>query len=153
MQRCTKCRTWNYKTTKAVKYLSFDPRGRYIYSNTSLFKFSLSSVIITSAEASSSPGTVFMTTSEEALFFAVCLEWFFYGKISVPSCAFTCTLAKRSPITLRSRTLFWNIRHVFTLLIEQVQDGNHPFLRSLSSLRSIYCYRCQWFTGCHTPSK
>ena len=51
------------------------------YSNTPLFSLS-----------SSSAGTGSMITREEALFIAVCLEGFFYGKISVP-CALTCTLA------------------------------------------------------------
>ena len=42
---------------------------------------------------SSRPGTVFMITWREAIFLALCLEGFFYGKISV-LCALTCTLAK-----------------------------------------------------------
>ena len=111
------------------------------YSNTSLF--SLSSTIITSPL----PDTVFMVPWEELemAFIALCLEGFFYGKNIYILCALTCTLAKESPIIPRSRTLFRNIRHVFTstLHIEQAQDGNHPFLCPLSSLRSIYCYRCQ----------
>ena len=53
------------------------------YSNTSLLYYHLSS----------SPGTVFMISLHEANFIAVCLEGFFYGKISV-LCAFYFALAK-----------------------------------------------------------
>ena len=52
------------------------------YSNTSLF-----------SPSSSSAGTVFMITQYEAMLINVCLEGFFYGKISVPY-ALTCILAK-----------------------------------------------------------
>ena len=66
------------------------------YSNTSLFSFFYYNHII-----SSSPSTVFMATREELemLFIAVCIEGFFYGKISVP-CALTCTFAKEVQLFL-----------------------------------------------------
>ena len=78
----------------------------------------------------SSPGTILMNTV-----MMIWLEGFLYGKI----CALTCTLAKKSPIIPRSRTLFRNIHHVFTTMpIDKVQDDNNPFLCCLSSIRSIY---------------
>ena len=98
-----------------------------------------------------------LTTQElEELFIGICLEGFFYGKISV-LCASTCTLAKYVPtwtwIIPRSRTLLRDIRYLFTMHIENVQDANHPFLCSLHSLRSIYCYHCRWFNKSHIWSK
>jgi len=114
------------------------------YSNTSSFP---SPLLYYNRLSPSSPDTVFMITDTDGIFIALCLEWFFYGKI----CALTssCTLAEEvrsimMAIIPRSRTLFRNIRHVFATTTEPVhwQDGNHPSLRSLSSLRSIYRYRC-----------
>ena len=84
-----------------------------------------------------------MTTLEETLSIAGCLEGFFYGKISI-LCVLTCiTLAKEVQL-FPGQGLYSGIfaMYLFTLLIEQleVQDGNHPgpFICSLSSLRSIY---------------
>jgi hypothetical protein len=89
-----------------------------------------------------------MFTQSDAILITMCLEWFLYGKTSESVlCALTCTLAKEVQIILRSRILFRNIRHVFATPTgtEQVrvQDGIHHFLRSLSSLRPIYCQRCR----------
>ena len=39
----------------------------------------------------SGPGTVLMVTEDEAFYIGLCMEGFFYGKISV-LCALTCTL-------------------------------------------------------------
>ena len=65
---------------------------RWYYSNRSLF--SLSSITTTSSLL-----VLALTTSDGVLFFAICLEWFFYGKVSVP-CALTCTLAKEVQLFL-----------------------------------------------------
>ena len=89
----------------------------------------------------------------DANFISIWLEGFFYGK----PCALTCTLDKKSSIVPRSqsRTLFRDIRHIFTMPIGkvQVQDGNLPFLRRLSSICSICCFLCQWSSSSHTWSK
>ena len=98
------------------------------------------------------PRTVVMITDQEAYLIGTCLEGFFYGKIS-DLCVLTCILAKKSPIIPRFRTLFRNICHVFTMPIEQVQEDNHSFLCSQSSLRSICCYDCKWYGEFRTWSK
>ena len=87
----------------------------------------------------SSPGTVFMFTGADSVLIAVCLEGFFYGKI-FPLC-FNLYLGKE--IIPWSRTLLRNIRNIFTISTEQVQDDKRRFLCCLSTLYSIYCYRCQ----------
>ena len=81
-----------------------------------------------------------MITLQEASLIGLCLEGFLYGKMFILY-ALNCG-KERSPIIPRStRTLFRNIRYLFTKPIKQVQDGNH-LLFSLSSLCSIWCYRC-----------
>ena len=135
------------QNNEAVKYLSFDNQSSSKYSVNRVFSDHWHCSNATLCSRSSTITTPFqswhrtMITWEEAIFIAVCLEGFFYGKISV-LCALTCTLAKK-PNYSWSRALFRNIRYVFTMLIEQVQDGNHSFLYCLSSLCSIHCYRCQ----------
>ena len=37
--------------------------------------------------------------------------------------------------------------------VERVQDNKYHFLCSHSSLHSIWCYRCQWYTSLHNWSK
>ena len=39
---------------------------------------------------------------------------------------------------------------IFTMHIKKSRTQNRPFLCSLSSLRSIYCYHCRWFNKSHT---
>ena len=79
----------HYKTTKkegnGTSWPLFQP-----------ISLGLSSTIITSPL---SPTIVFMISAQEASFIAICLEGFFYGKISV-LCALTCTLAKDAQIFL-----------------------------------------------------
>ena len=53
--------------------------------------FTSSTSIITSPGFFFCPGTIFMITAQEASFIAICLEGFFYGKISV-LCAQNCTV-------------------------------------------------------------
>jgi hypothetical protein len=75
-----------------------------------------------------------MFTLGDAFVIGICLEGFFYGKISV-LCALTCTLA-RSPIIPRSRTLFRNIRHLFTIPIKRA--GRQPSFSMLSVFSMFY---------------
>ena len=79
-----------------MKYLNFDNQSPWnVYSwPLALFQhISVFPLFYYNHLSSSSLGTVFMATREylERLFIALCLEGFFYGKISVP-CALTCTL-------------------------------------------------------------
>jgi hypothetical protein len=113
------------------------------YSNTSFF--SLSSTII------ASPLPVLTPPSCSCLLGVIrtSLRYIWNGSSTVRYpflCALTCTLANEVQlmgIIPRSRTLFRNIRHIFATPTEQVQDSNLPFLRSLSSLRPVYCQRCR----------
>ena len=50
----------------------------------------------------------------------------------------TCNTCLRSPIIPRNRTLFRNIYLVSSITIREVHDGDHHFLRYLSSLPTIY---------------
>ena len=151
--------TWNYKTTKAVKYLSFENQSsrkysvnrvfsglltdHWHYSNTSLFSLSSTSPLPVLA-----PSSWLVTKKRSSLGYVL------KGSFTViyPSYVLEPLLLLRSPIIPRSRNLFRNIRYVFTMLIEQVQDSNHHFLCSLPSLRSICCYHYQWFSSRHTST-
>ena len=81
----------------------------------------------------------------DGIFIGICLEGYLYGKILV-----LCALKLQVVVPLSNeiqllyrctRTLFRNIRHVFKMPMGQVQEANHRFIRSLSSLRSIYSNR------------
>ena len=130
-----------------MKYLSFDNQSsskysvnrvlsglansdHWHYSNTSLFSLSSTSPLPVLA-----PSSWLVTKKRCSLGYVLkgsstVLRYPFYVLELVP--------LLRSPIIPRSRNLFRNICYVFTMpLIEQVQDGNHHFLCSPPSLRSI----------------
>ena len=71
--------------------------GHYSCSDTSIFPLFYRDYNRLSSNPST--GTVFMLTFNEILFIVLCLEWFLYGKISVPW-ALTCTVTLAKEVQL-----------------------------------------------------